>query len=800
MHAGEFDVFRDGVFDHFAVVGHGVEFDFLGVLQELRHDDGIFLRHFRGQFQERVQLLGIVAYVHRGARKHVGGTDQHRVADLLDELVHFVHVRKLFPCRLVDAQLVEHARKLVPVLGPVDRQRRGAQHRNVLPVEPDGQIVRNLSAHRHDDAFGHFEVQYVEYAFERQLVEIEPVAHVVVGRYRFGIVVDHDRLVAELAGRLHGIDRTPVEFDGASDAIGPRSEHDHRLVVLEIGNVVVRSVVGHVEVVGQVRIVGSHRVDAFDRGKHAGLLAGGAHPERFPFEVPFRIFDEAGDLEVGESEPFGLQQYVGGQVFDLVVFGKNQRIVVDVFEFVEEPRGDFGQLVEPVDRVTLLESLGDGEDAQVRRMRQLLVQIFEFEFRVADESVHALSDHAQAFLDDLLERLADGHDFADRFHARSDFARYADEFAEVPARYLAYQVVELRSDVGRIGRTHFSDPVERIAQGQLRGDERQRIARRLGGEGRRTAQPCVHLDDAVVVRFGVERVLDVALAHDADVADDFFGEFLQHRELAFVQRAGRRHDDALAGVDAQRVEVLHAGYREAVVVAVADHLELDLFPAFERFFDQNLLGIGERTFAQRPEFVGRPADAAAQSAQRVGGADHDREPDPFGGRQSVLHRFDGLADRRLDADFVEFLDEQVAVFGRHDRVDRRAQHLDAVFPQRAVLRKLRPAVQRGLPAEGEQDAVGSLLLDNFLYETGRHGQEIDPVRDPFGSLYRRDIRIDEHRGDAFFFEGLERLRAGVVELARLPDLERARTEHDDFLDFLIHGYGFNELKSDSKIG
>ena len=130
--------------------------------------------------------------------------------------------------------------------------------------------------------------------------------------------------------------------------------------------------------------------------------------------------------------------------------------------------------------------------------------------------------------------------------------------------------------------------VECITQGNLGGHEGQRITGSFGSQGRRTAEAGIYLDDAVVVCIGIEGVLDVTFTYDTQVADTLAGEGLQGSNLFFRQGAGRSYYDGLTGMDTQRVEVLHAGYREAVVVRVADNLELDFFPAFQRFFYQNL--------------------------------------------------------------------------------------------------------------------------------------------------------------------------------------------------------------------
>ena len=55
----------------------------------------------------------------------------------------------------------------------------------------------------------------------------------------------------------------------------------------------------------------------------------------------------------------------------------------------------------------------------------------------------------------------------------------------------------------------------------------------------------------------VEGVLDVALSHDAQMADDLDGGVPQHVVLVVVQRLARSHYDGLSRVNAQRVDVFH---------------------------------------------------------------------------------------------------------------------------------------------------------------------------------------------------------------------------------------------------
>lgn len=107
VHAGEFDVFRDRVIDDLTGVRYRVELDLFCIFEEFGDHDRILFRHLRGDAEEMFHFLFGVADAHGGSRKHVGRTDQYREAYAVDEFVHVVIDRKLFPLRLVDAEVVE---------------------------------------------------------------------------------------------------------------------------------------------------------------------------------------------------------------------------------------------------------------------------------------------------------------------------------------------------------------------------------------------------------------------------------------------------------------------------------------------------------------------------------------------------------------------------------------------------------------------------------------------------------------------------------------------------------------------
>ncbi len=139
----------------------------------------------------------------------------------------------------------------------------------------------------------------------------------------------------------------------------------------------------------------------------------------------------------------------------------------------------------------------------------------------------------------------------------------------------------------------------------------------------------------------------------------------------------------------------------------------------------------------------------------------------------ILQALDSLADGGLYVDFLEFLYEKVAILGNHDCLDRCAEHFHSVLVKHSAQVQFGAAVECSLPSECEQNAVGTLFFDYFLYKIGRNRQEIYLVGYALGGLDCCNVGIDEHTGNALFSQRLQSLRPGVVKFARLPDFQGA---------------------------
>ena len=118
-------------------------------------------------------------------------------------------------------------------------------------------------------------------------------------------------------------------------------------------------------------------------------------------------------------------------------------------------------------------------------------------------------------------------------------------------------------------------------------------------------------------------------------------------------------------MDADRVEVLHVADGDAVVVAVAHDLVLDLFPTGNAALDEHLAdhGVRQALDDDLDELFLVLGDAAASTAHRVGRADDDRVADLIGKLHSRWHILDDRALGDWLAELLHRLLEELAVLG-----------------------------------------------------------------------------------------------------------------------------------------
>ena len=137
---------------------------------------------------------------------------------------------------------------------------------------------------------------------------------------------------------------------------------------------------------------------------------------------------------------------------------------------------------------------------------------------------------------------------------------------------------------------------------------------------------------------------------------------------------------------------------------------------------------------------------------------------------------------RAEADPRHRALELLAVLGLVDRLLRGADQLDVELVEHALAREVERAVERRLPAHRRQQRVGALPLDDLRDHLPGDRLDVGDVGHLRVGHDRRRVRVHQDHPVALLAQRLARLRARVVELARLADDDRAGADDQDALD------------------
>ena len=580
-----------------------------------------------------------------------------------------------------------------------------------------------------------------------------------------------------------------VELDALADAVGTTAE-DHDLLLAARGQDLVFVTVARIVIRRECLELGRTGIDETIGRVDAGLFAVGADGVKVGFE-------NVGELRVGETKLFRAAErgdFDGRERF------RRQLLfhLVNLAELMKEPRIDLGEIENALYAVTRAEGVAQVKNALGIGRAELRVDDFFVDNLIAAElaapaeTAGADLERTQTFLHRFLKRAADGHRLADGFHRRGERGIGAEEFLKREARDLGDDVVDGRLEARRRdARDVVAQLVERVAHGEFGGDLGDGETGGLRGQGGGTRDARIHLDDDHAAGHGIDGELDVGTAgFDADFANH--GERrVTHDLVFFVGERHRRSDgDGVAGVDAHRVKILDGADHHALVLVVTHDLHLVFLPAEQTFLDEDLVHgreietVGADTF----EFFLVVSDPAAAAAEGKGRADDERVgPEKIGGLAGLGHVFHGARFRDIETDLDHALFEQLAVLALVDGVGLGSDHFDAIFGEDAGFVQLHRQIKRGLTAKGGQQGGRALCGDDFL-------EGFDVERLDVGDIGKLRIghdrgRVGVHQNDpiTLFPESFARLGARVIELAGLPDDDRAGTDDED--GFQIRAFG-----------
>lgn len=214
-------------------------------------------------------------------------------------------------------------------------------------------------------------------------------------------------------------------------------------------------------------------------------------------------------------------------------------------------------------------------------------------------------------------------------------------------------------------------------------------------------------------------------------------------------------------MNTDRVDVLDGADDHDVVATVTHEFEFVFLPAEDGFLDQD---VGGRRRSQTA--TGDPVEIvdvvrhAGTEATHGEGRAHDNRVTEFGNRGVYfVHR---VADSRLGgfaADLGNDVLELLAILAALDGVEVRADELDVVLLEDALLVQRHCGVESGLTAERREDGVDLIALQRFL------GDDLLGNSAVIGSTYVASA----NSGSVMMVAGLE-----LTRLTRRPSSWRTR--------------------------
>ena len=220
------DVLEDRADDAPAAVRDAVHVELDRVVEELVHEDRLAVRGGDGLRGVFLQLLRRGDDRHRAPAEDEARAHEDGVAELRGDPARVGDGVRDAARRLLHARLGDERLELVAVLGAVDVARRGAEHLHAGRLEPRGEVERGLSPELDDRAVAPLALVDLHHVLERERLEVEPVARVVVGRDRLGVRVHHHHLEPALPQRERRVAAAPVELDALPDPVRPAAEDE----------------------------------------------------------------------------------------------------------------------------------------------------------------------------------------------------------------------------------------------------------------------------------------------------------------------------------------------------------------------------------------------------------------------------------------------------------------------------------------------------------------------------------------------------------------------------------------------
>ena len=294
----------------------------------------------------------------------------------------------------------------------------------------------------------------------------------------------------------------------------------------------------------------------------------------------------------------------------------------------------------------------------------------------------------------------------------------------------------------------------------------------------------------------MDRKLDVTAARiHADGTDDGDADVTQALHFAVGEGQSRSNRDRITRVHADRVDILDRTYDDDVVRLVAHELKFVFLPAEDRLLQEHLGrdGGGQALAGDALKVLGCVRESGAEAAHREGGTNNEGVAELGGSGVALFHRVSDKGTCDLGTRAFDDLLKFFTVLTRSDRVDRGPNQLNIKSLEHAHLRQSYGRVEGRLTAQGGEEGIGALLLDDRGDDLRADRLDVGGVCDARVGHDGGRVGVDEDDAQAFLLQDTACLRSRVVELTRLADDNGARSDDEDGRQIVPAGHQWVSL-------
>ena len=276
--------------------------------------------------------------------------------------------------------------------------------------------------------------------------------------------------------------------------------------------------------------------------------------------------------------------------------------------------------------------------------------------------------------------------------------------------------------------------------------------------------------------------LNVAAALDFELPYDLYGRVIELFKIVIVQGQYGGDHYGVSGMDAYRIDVLHAADSDGPVSAVTHHLKFNFLESLHGFLDQDLMYRGK---IERPDpyifqlffIAGEASSGAAESKRR---SEHDRIADLFCCQLCFLNAVGDHARYHRLAYGLAHLFEELSVLGSLDGVCGSSEKLYSALGKNSLAVELHRKVESRLSADPRNDGVRPLISEYLRDIFKRERLHIYLVRNRCVGHDRRRVGVAEDHLVSLLLQRETGLCARVIELRSLADNDRAAS-YDKYL-------------------